>query len=72
MSPQAGPTTAVDTDIVHGRKLVAIFAALMLAVSLIALDQTILATALPRIASDLQAFEQQVSLCRSLCSSEDI
>ncbi|KAL2827793.1 major facilitator superfamily domain-containing protein [Aspergillus cavernicola] len=42
-----------------GKKLSIAFAAMLLALFLIALDQTILSTALPRIASDFNAFSQQ-------------
>jgi MFS family permease len=37
----------------HGQRLVAIFAALMLALLLASLDQTIVSTALPTIVNDL-------------------
>jgi hypothetical protein len=40
------------------RDLLIAFSGIMLTTLLTALDQTIVATALPRIASDLSAFEQ--------------
>jgi EmrB/QacA subfamily drug resistance transporter len=46
----AGPAPAQET---HGRQLVVIYIALMLALLLSALDQTIVSTALPTIVSDL-------------------
>ncbi|KAJ6451240.1 ABC transporter, partial [Mycena vitilis] len=45
--------------ILTGAKLTVIFVAILLSVLLMALDQTILATALPRIASDFHAFALQ-------------
>ncbi|GAA5877482.1 hypothetical protein JCM8547_001086 [Rhodosporidiobolus lusitaniae] len=42
-----------------GKKLAVVFASMLLALLLIALDQTILATALPRIASDFNSFDKQ-------------
>ncbi|KAJ7911353.1 ABC transporter [Mycena leptocephala] len=57
---QATGTAAVDeSTILTGKKLAIVFVAMLLSVLLIALDQTILATALPRIASDFQAFTLQ-------------
>ncbi|KAJ7696847.1 ABC transporter [Mycena metata] len=52
------PVTDSST-ILTGRKLAIVFVAILLSVLLIALDQTILATALPRIASDFDAFSLQ-------------
>ncbi|KAJ7856297.1 ABC transporter, partial [Mycena leptocephala] len=53
-------TIGVDeSTILTGRKLAIVFVAMLLSVLLVALDQTILATALPRIASDFQAFTLQ-------------
>ena len=48
-----------ESTILTGRKLAIVFCALLASLLLIALDQTILATALPRIASDYNAFSQQ-------------
>ncbi|KAJ7610298.1 ABC transporter [Mycena polygramma] len=45
--------------ILTGKKLAVVFVAMLLSLLLIALDQTILSTALPRIASDFQAFSLQ-------------
>ncbi|KAJ7501827.1 ABC transporter [Mycena galericulata] len=51
---------APDPDtILTGKKLAIVFVAILLSVLLIALDQTILSTALPRIASDFDAFALQ-------------
>ncbi|OQE30844.1 hypothetical protein PENFLA_c002G07449 [Penicillium flavigenum] len=48
-----------DSHLLTGKKLSIAFGAMLLALLLIALDQTILSTALPRIASDFNAFSQQ-------------
>ncbi|KAF7314643.1 Major facilitator transporter-like protein [Mycena kentingensis (nom. inval.)] len=51
---------APDEDLIlTGRKLAVVFVAMLLSVLLVALDQTILATALPRIASDFNNFSLQ-------------
>ncbi|KAJ7677128.1 ABC transporter [Mycena polygramma] len=50
---------SAESTILTGKKLAVIFVAMLLSVLLVALDQTILATALPRIASDFQAFSLQ-------------
>ncbi|KAF7335567.1 Major facilitator transporter-like protein [Mycena venus] len=56
----AAPPPASDPDtIVTGKKLAVAFVAMLLSQFLIALDQTILATALPRIASDFNSFTLQ-------------
>ncbi|KAJ7168875.1 ABC transporter [Mycena filopes] len=49
-----------DPDtILTGKKLAVVFVAMLLSLLLIALDQTILSTALPRIASDFNSFSLQ-------------
>jgi EmrB/QacA subfamily drug resistance transporter len=48
-----------ESTILTGKRLAVVFVALLLSLLLIALDQTILATALPRIASDFDAFTLQ-------------
>ncbi|KAF7983702.1 hypothetical protein HWV62_19631 [Athelia sp. TMB] len=48
-----------EDTILTGKRLLAVFVALLMSLLLIALDQTILATALPRIASDFGAFTLQ-------------
>jgi MFS family permease len=48
-----------SAEILTGKKLAVVFVAMLLSLLLIALDQTILATALPRIASDFDAFTLQ-------------
>ncbi|KAJ7171184.1 MFS general substrate transporter [Mycena filopes] len=60
----AGPSESVPSDpepstLLHGKKLAGVFIALMLSMFVVTLDLTILATALPRIASDFQAFSLQ-------------
>ncbi|KAK7013189.1 major facilitator transporter-like protein, partial [Favolaschia claudopus] len=50
---------AEPETILTGRKLAFVFAALLLSLLLVALDQTILSTALPRIASDFDSFSLQ-------------
>ncbi|KAJ3797369.1 ABC transporter [Lentinula aff. detonsa] len=53
------PEAALESTIVTGKKLALIFVAMLLSLLLIALDQTILSTALPRIASDFDSFSLQ-------------
>ncbi|KAF9075508.1 ABC transporter [Rhodocollybia butyracea] len=48
-----------ESAVVTGKKLAVVFVAILLSVLLIALDQTILSTALPRIASEFDAFTLQ-------------
>ncbi|KAJ7212655.1 ABC transporter [Mycena pura] len=48
-----------ESTILTGKRLAVVFVAMLMSVLLVALDQTILATALPRIASDFQAFTLQ-------------
>ncbi|KAJ7645246.1 major facilitator superfamily domain-containing protein [Mycena polygramma] len=55
----AGPPDPLPGTILTGRKLAIVFVAMLLSLWLVALDQTILSTALPRIASDFQAFSLQ-------------
>ncbi|KAJ7269948.1 putative transporter [Mycena rebaudengoi] len=55
-APNAEPP---ESAILTGPQLALVFAAMMLALLLIALDGTILATALPRIASDFHSFSLQ-------------
>ncbi|KAF8142681.1 ABC transporter [Mycena galopus ATCC 62051] len=53
------PPSAVPDTILTGGKLAIVFIGMMLSLLLIALEQTILATALPHIASDFNAFSLQ-------------
>ncbi|KAJ7666848.1 putative transporter [Mycena polygramma] len=55
----AGSPAPLPDTILTGRKLAIVFVAMLLSLLLIALDQTILSTALPRIASDFQSFSLQ-------------
>ncbi|KAJ4474439.1 ABC transporter [Lentinula aciculospora] len=55
-APVAAPP---ESTVVTGKKLAVIFVAMLLSLLLIALDQTILSTALPRIASDFDSFSLQ-------------
>lgn len=48
-APPVGPPPPSDADILTGKKLAAVFAGMLLSILLVALDQTILATALPRV-----------------------
>ncbi|KAJ3980564.1 ABC transporter [Lentinula detonsa] len=57
--PGKVPEAALESTIVTGKKLALIFVAMLLSLLLIALDQTILSTALPRIASDFDSFSLQ-------------
>ncbi|KAJ7026760.1 ABC transporter [Mycena alexandri] len=53
------PPAPEPSTILTGSKLAIVFVCMLLSVFLVALDQTILATALPRIASDFNAFSLQ-------------
>ncbi|KAG8897414.1 hypothetical protein FRC01_011350, partial [Tulasnella sp. 417] len=57
---KAGTAVANDYEdkLVHGWKLILIFIGMLLSIFLVALDQTIVATAIPRIASEFNALEQ--------------
>ncbi|KAJ6568110.1 ABC transporter [Mycena vulgaris] len=55
----ATSNVVAQSGLLTGRRLAIVFAAMLLASLLHALDQTILATALPRIASDFDAFSLQ-------------
>ncbi|KAF8143658.1 transporter [Mycena galopus ATCC 62051] len=64
---------AVDSDmILTGAKLALVFVAILLSVLLIALDQTILSTALPRIASDFDSFSLQGWVATSFVLSQTV
>ncbi|KAJ7132708.1 ABC transporter [Mycena filopes] len=67
VEPSVDPST-----ILTGRKLAVVFVAMLLSILLIALDQTILATALPRIASDFDAFSLQGWVASSFVLSETV
>ncbi|KAJ7041891.1 major facilitator superfamily domain-containing protein [Mycena alexandri] len=58
-SPATGPPETEPSTVLSGKKLAVVFIALMLSLFLVMLDQTILATALPQIASDFDAFTLQ-------------
>ncbi|KAF9003888.1 ABC transporter [Cyathus striatus] len=57
ISPTAVDVFQPESTLVSGKKLVLIFTAFMTAFSLVALDQTILSTALPTIASHFKAVD---------------
>ncbi|KAJ7644629.1 ABC transporter [Roridomyces roridus] len=57
--PRNEPAAEAASEILTGRRLAVVFSALLLSLLLIALDQTILSTALPRIASQFNAFSLQ-------------
>ncbi|KZP30292.1 MFS general substrate transporter [Athelia psychrophila] len=61
-----------EDTILTGYRLLVVFIAILMAVLLIALDQTILATALPRIASDFDAFALQGWVASSFVLSETV
>ncbi|KAF8198860.1 ABC transporter [Mycena galopus ATCC 62051] len=66
-------TSASDSDtILTGRKLAVVFVAMLLSLLLIALDQTILSTALPRIASDFDSFSLQGWVASSFVLSQTV
>ncbi|KAJ7767000.1 ABC transporter [Mycena maculata] len=54
----AGPAI-MESTILSGKRLAVVFVSMMLSILLVSLDQTILATALPRIASDFNSFSLQ-------------
>ncbi|KAJ6505778.1 ABC transporter [Mycena vitilis] len=68
---RGSPPTEEDT-IMTGKRLALLLVAILLSVLLIALDQTILATALPRIASDFQSFTLQGWVSTSFIMSQTI
>ncbi|KAJ7450977.1 ABC transporter [Mycena galericulata] len=53
------PPNVPESTILTGKRLAIVFVSMLLSILLIALDQTILATALPRIASDFESFSLQ-------------
>ncbi|KAI5476002.1 Major facilitator transporter-like protein [Pseudohyphozyma bogoriensis] len=53
------PTSSPEPEYLDGVQLAVVFGGMLLSLLLIALDQTLLATALPKIASDFQAYSQQ-------------
>ncbi|KAJ7775383.1 transporter [Mycena metata] len=57
--PAAAPPPANPSTVLTGKRLAVVFVAMLLSLFLVALDQTVLATALPRIASDYNAFSLQ-------------
>ncbi|KAJ7238817.1 transporter [Mycena haematopus] len=66
-----GPVTSEST-IMTGKKLAVVFTAMILSQMLLALDQTILATALPRIASDFDSFSLQGWVATAFILTESI
>ncbi|KAJ7157334.1 ABC transporter [Mycena filopes] len=69
---QPASATPVESTILTGKKLAVIFVAILLSVLLIALDQTILATALPRIASDFESFTLQGWIATSFVLAQTV
>ncbi|KAJ7684096.1 ABC transporter [Mycena polygramma] len=61
-----------ESQILTGRKLAVVFCAILLSTVLIALDQTILATALPRIASDFGSFHLQAWMSDSYLLAQTV
>ncbi|KAJ7347728.1 ABC transporter [Mycena albidolilacea] len=72
MSLKAAETEPPQSTLLSGKRLVPVFGALLLAVLLVALDQTILATALPRIASDLNSFSLQAWVATSFVLAQSV
>ncbi|KAJ7719163.1 ABC transporter [Mycena olivaceomarginata] len=72
MSLKAAETEPHQSTLLSGKRLVPVFGALLLAVLLVALDQTILATALPRIASDLNSFSLQAWVATSFVLAQSV
>ncbi|KAJ7806014.1 ABC transporter [Mycena olivaceomarginata] len=67
-----GPPNPYPDTILTGRKLAVVFFAMMLSLFLIALDQTILSTALPRIASDFDSFSLQGWIATSFLLTQTV
>ncbi|KAJ7164422.1 ABC transporter [Mycena filopes] len=65
--PPAPPST-----ILTGAKLAVVFSCMLMAVFLVLLDQTILATALPRIASDFNSFSLQGWISTSFILAQSV
>ncbi|KAJ7614847.1 transporter [Roridomyces roridus] len=63
---------APEDLILTGRKLTVVFTAMLLSLLLVALDQTILSTALPRIASDFDSFALQGWVSSSFILSQTV
>ncbi|KAF7318484.1 MFS general substrate transporter [Mycena chlorophos] len=59
VAPPPPPPPVDDDTVLTGKKLAVVFIAMLLSLLLVALDQTILSTALPRIASDFDSFSLQ-------------
>ncbi|KZP19616.1 ABC transporter [Athelia psychrophila] len=71
--PMKHTVTAYNEDsILTGRRLLVVFIAILMSLLLIALDQTILATALPRIASDFGAFSLQGWIASSFVLAQTV
>ncbi|KAJ7141793.1 ABC transporter [Mycena crocata] len=68
----APPPPPEPSTILTGRKLAVVFVAMLLSILLIALDQTILSTALPRIASDFNSFSLQGWVATSFILAQTI
>ncbi|KAJ6617097.1 transporter [Mycena sp. CBHHK59/15] len=68
----AAAVPPLPSTILTGRKLAVVFVAMLLALLLIALDQTILSTALPRIASDFNSFSLQGWVASSFVLAQTI
>ncbi|KAJ7137537.1 ABC transporter [Mycena crocata] len=66
------PAAPEASTILTGRKLAVVFVAMLLSILLIALDQTILSTALPRIASDFNSFSLQGWVASSFVLAQTI
>ncbi|KAJ7674012.1 ABC transporter [Mycena polygramma] len=63
---------AAPSTLLSGKRLAVVFIAILLTILLVALDQTILATALPRIASDLNSFYLQAWVATSFVLAQSV
>ncbi|KAF7358423.1 Major facilitator transporter-like protein [Mycena venus] len=70
--PASLPPSEHSDTILTGRRLAVAFLAILLSQALTALDQTILATALPRIASDFDSFSLQGWVATSFILSQTV
>ncbi|KAF8180960.1 ABC transporter [Mycena galopus ATCC 62051] len=72
MKTEANIQSPPVSTVLTGKRLAVVIAALLMSVLLVALDQTILATALPRIASDFDAFSLQGWVATSFVLTQSV
>lgn len=72
MAIEAEQDTQAESTTLSGTRLAIVFIAMAFSISVVALDQTILATALPRIASDFDAFSLQGWIATSFILAQSV